>query len=583
MAEGAIENEGGPGVIASFRAAIRTTRVDLHKAWQNEGIRRLMLAWTFGIAADAALTVVTLVTVFNRGGIVAAAALGAVRMIPAIIVGSFSSSLVERFRGDRILVVFGMLRAVAAVGIGYAIASAGPTLRDHQITMILLFAFSTLAAAAAAPIRPAQITLMPAVARSTDELVAANTVWAMGEAVGAFIGPFVAGVLMAFNQHQWVAIGAGVGFAITSAIAVGLRFEHASDATGGGGERVRGARRFRLLDGLRAVRAKPLLGWTMFGTFWQVVTRGLLNALTVVAAIQLLGMGQWGTGVLSAALGLGGLAGALSAMTSRRSERLIRTMVISLFFWGAPLAVLGIVPWAIVALFAMVVIGIANATYDVALFTILQRGSANEDRAPVLSVLEVVIALGAIAGSLLAPVFVAVTGAQGGLFISGLILPLAAGLIYWRLRKTDDVTVVDDAIVHLLRQVPAFAELPMTAVERLTLGLTPITAAAGEALMRQGEVGDRFVLVESGEIEISVDGRVINKLGPGAGVGEIALLKRRPRTATVIAVTEVHGYAIDAPTFLAAIAGPAAAAVTERMAEANLQRSAAALAGSPSA
>jgi hypothetical protein len=302
-----------------------------------------------------------------------------------------------------------------------------------------------------------------------------------------------------------------------------------------------------------------------------------------VASIQLLGMGQAGTGLLSAALGLGGLAGALSAMTSRQSERLIRTMVISLFFWGAPLAVLGIVPWAIVALFAMVVIGVANATYDVALFTILQRGSVNEDRAPVLSVLEVVIALGAIVGSLLAPVFVAWLGPRGGLLISGLLLPIAAGLIYWRLRRVDDVTVVDDAMVRLLRQVPAFAELPMTAVERLTSGLTPITAAAGEALMRQGEVGDRFVLVESGEIEISVDGRVINRLGPGAGVGEIALLKRRPRTATVIAVTEVHGYAIDAATFLAAIAGPAAAAVTERMAEANLQRSAAALAGAPSA
>ena len=454
MAEGSIRDQGGAGVIASFRQAIRTTRVDLRKAWDNEGIRRLMLAWTFGIAADAALTVVTLVTVFNRGGIVAAAALGAVRMIPAVVVGSFSSSLVERFRGDRILVVFGMLRAVAALGIAYAIASAGPTLKDHQITMILLFAFSTLAAAAAAPIRPAQITLMPAVARSTDELVAANTVWSMGEAVGAFIGPFIAGVLMAFNQHQWVAIVAAVGFSVTSAIAVGLRFEQASDATGGGGERVRGARRLRLLDGLRAVRAKPLLAWTIFGTFWQVVTRGLLSALTVVAAIQLLGMGQAGTGLLSAALGLGGLAGALSAMTSRRSERLIRTMVISLFFWGAPLAVLGIVPWAIVALFAMVVIGVANATYDVALFTILQRGSVNEDRAPVLSVLEVVIALGAIAGSLLAPVFVGLLGAQGGLFISGLILPLTAALIYWRLRRVDDVTVVDDATVRLLRQVP---------------------------------------------------------------------------------------------------------------------------------
>ena len=127
MAEGSIRDQGGAGVIASFRQAIRTTRVDLRKAWDNEGIRRLMLAWTFGIAADAALTVVTLVTVFNRGGIVAAAALGAVRMIPAVVVGSFSSSLVERFRGDRILVVFGMIRAPGApLGDRYAIASRGP-------------------------------------------------------------------------------------------------------------------------------------------------------------------------------------------------------------------------------------------------------------------------------------------------------------------------------------------------------------------------------------------------------------------------------------------------------------------------
>ena len=243
--------------------------------------------------------------------------------------------------------------------------------------MILLFAFSTLAAAAAAPIRPAQITLMPAIARSTDELVAANTVWAMGEAVGAFIGPFVAGLLMAFNQHQWV--GARVRLSasrVTSAIAA-----RACASSRRATRRVVAASVSEVRAGsacstdcARSGRSRSSRG-RCFGTFWQVVTRGLLNALTVVAAIQLLGMGQAGTGLLSAALGLGGLAGALSAMTSRRSERLIRTMVISLFFWGAPLAVLGIVPWAIVALFAMVVIGVANATYDVALFTILQRGS----------------------------------------------------------------------------------------------------------------------------------------------------------------------------------------------------------------
>jgi CRP-like cAMP-binding protein len=90
--------------------------------------------------------------------------------------------------------------------------------------------------------------------------------------------------------------------------------------------------------------------------------------------------------------------------------------------------------------------------------------------------------------------------------------------------------------------------------------------------MTQGEPGDRFVVIESGEVEVIVDGQPIHQLGPGAGVGEIALLRRSPRTATVIAITDVTGYSVDAATFLAAIAGPAAAAVTERMAQANLTR-----------
>jgi CRP-like cAMP-binding protein len=57
-------------------------------------------------------------------------------------------------------------------------------------------------------------------------------------------------------------------------------------------------------------------------------------------------------------------------------------------------------------------------------------------------------------------------------------------------------------------------------------------------------------------------------------VGEIALLRHGPRTATVIAITDVTGYSVDASTFLAAVAGPAAAAMAERMVQSNIQRSA---------
>src|SRR4029079_8511269 len=142
----------------------------------------------------------------------------------------------------------------------------------------------------------------------------------------------------------------------------------------------------------------------MLGTWVQVVTRGLLSAMSVVAAIELLRMGQGGTGLLAAAFGLGGLFGAFFAMTSVRSDRLIRTQVVGLIFWGLPLAVIGLIPVTEVALAAMVVIAVSNATYDVALFTTFQRATANEDRAPVLSVLEGGVGVGAISGSTLRPV-----------------------------------------------------------------------------------------------------------------------------------------------------------------------------------
>ena len=188
-----------------------------------------------------------------------------------------------------------------------------------------------------------------------------------------------------------------------------------------------------------------------------------------------------------------------------------------------------------------------------------------------MSVLESVIGLGAITGSLLAPLLL-IFGTRGALLAAGAILPILALVIYLRIGHAERILVVNEELVHLLRKVPAFAELPLTAVERLAAGLVPFSAPARTELMKQGEPGDRFIVIATGEIDVIVDGNVIHRLGPGAGVGEIALLRRSPRTATVRAVTDVTGYSVDAATFLAAIAGPAAAAVTERMAQANLKR-----------
>ena len=308
--------------------------------------------------------------------------------------------------------------------------------------MVALFVFAAIAAAAGAPVRPTQITLMPAIARSPGELVAANTVWSTGEGFGAFVGPFVAGVLMGLDRRPRSQPSRPSAFLVTA--------RSSPPACGSSRQRCLRRRPRSAMGGELSGRGsstasarsarQPVLAWSMLGTYGQVLTRGLLNAMTVVAAIELLGMGQGGTGLLGAALGLGGLV-RRDLRDARRSDpsSLIRTEIVGLVFWGLPLTVDRAPAVPEVALAAMVVIGVANATYDVALFTIFQRACANEDRAPVLSVLEGVIGLGAISGSLLAPILIGIFGNPRRRWSpAALILPVIAAVIYLRIGRPAD-------------------------------------------------------------------------------------------------------------------------------------------------
>jgi CRP-like cAMP-binding protein len=113
----------------------------------------------------------------------------------------------------------------------------------------------------------------------------------------------------------------------------------------------------------------------------------------------------------------------------------------------------------------------------------------------------------------------------------------------------------------------------LTALDRLAESAVPVSFAPGEALMREGERGDAYLVLEDGEVEVSAGGREIGTCGPGEGVGEIALLRDVPRTATVVARTPVKAYAIDPTTFLSAVSGPAAAEAAEAVAASRLARS----------
>jgi len=550
-------------------APIRATLGVLSEALSNPGIRRLEASWLLGIAADGALTVALLVVAYEQGGVVAAGLLGALRMGPAVVSGMLTGAILARVRGDRLLLGLAIIRTLSAAACAALIAFGGP--------LPALFVLAAVAASAGAPVRPTQATLMPALARSSSELVAANMAWSTGEGVGALVGPFLAGLLVASGEPALAAAAAALGFGATAVAAAGLRFEQSVDVLGAGAGAA-GTRGLRLLEGLRALRTRPVPGWSMLGVYGQVFTRGALNVLVVAAAIELLGMGEAGVGLLNASLGLGALGGAVFAVSLVGSSGLVQTQAWTLAWWGAPIAVIGLLPVPAVGLGAMVAIGVANAVYDVAVLTIMQRGCTNAERAPIFAVFEGVAGLGFVSGSLVEPLLLGWFGLRGALAITGAFLPILSLVIYSRIGRADRVAAVDDETARLLRSVDEFRQLPMTAVERLAEGAVPVGYAAGDVLMREGEPGDRFIVVDRGEVEVSVGGQVIRRLGHGAGLGEIALVRHSVRTATVTALGDVSGVCVDAGTFLAAVSGPAAAHLTEQIAEANLARTRTALA-----
>jgi CRP-like cAMP-binding protein len=103
--------------------------------------------------------------------------------------------------------------------------------------------------------------------------------------------------------------------------------------------------------------------------------------------------------------------------------------------------------------------------------------------------------------------------------------------------------------IELIRGVPLFAEADDKFLDRLAGEFIERTYAPGEMIAEEGETGRTFVVIESGEVTVAVHGQEVGKLGPGDAFGEMALIDKAARSATVKADTEVHGYQLPVWSF----------------------------------
>jgi hypothetical protein len=194
----------------------------------------------------------------------------------------------------------------------------------------------------------------------------------------------------------------------------------------------------------------------------------------------------------------------------------------------------------------------------------------------VFGVLEAVASLGVAAGGAVAPLLLSAFGDRGALAIAGAVLPIAAVALWPRVYRVDREAILPERQLGLLRGVPLFASLPLTALERLAEAVRPVRHAAGTTILREGESGRDYFLIESGVVDVSVGGRPISSASAGEGFGEIALLRDVPRTATVVARTDVELEVVESGEFLAAVAGPTSRAAATALVDERLARSAAA-------
>jgi hypothetical protein len=199
---------------------------------------------------------------------------------------------------------------------------------------------------------------------------------------------------------------------------------------------------------------------------------------------------------------------------------------------------------------------------DIAGRTMLQRVAPEHALGGIFGALEGLHDAMLAIGSVAVPILIALIGVRPALIVTGLWLPIVVALSWRSLRAADDHSVVHVRELRLLRALPMFAALAPPTIERLSANLGTRRAAAGELIIRQGDRGDRFYLIDHGVAEVELDGRVVRVLEPGAGFGEIALVRNIPRTASVRAIEPVMLFSLDRSRFLEAVTGQAEARST---------------------
>jgi CRP-like cAMP-binding protein/MFS family permease len=486
---------------------------------------------------------------------------GLARFVPSLLLGAYAGVVAERFERVRVMVSSDLLCVLFQALLALVAFANGPP------TLVVLLA--ALTAIANLPYNPAVAAMIPQIA-GEDELAAANALNGTIENLTVITGPAVGAVLLALSDAGTVFVINAVSFGLSALLVARMRARSKPVDVTAEGEAGAFA---QMLVGVRAILHNPSARVPV--AFCGIVSfvYGTDTVLFIGVSDTKLGTGPQGFGYLLTGLGVGGVLATVFVNRIAASSKLAVAITAGAVLYCLPTALLTVIHEPGVAFAVQVFRGGATLIVDVLAITALQRAVPPETLARVFGVFFAFF-LGAIAlGTLVTPPIVHAFGLDAALLIMALVPAGLALLGYPALARLDQAAAARLAElaprIAILERLGIFTAAPQSVLERLAGACEPAEFAAGTAIVREGDPADALYVILEGSVGVTAHGERgeeerLRTMGPDTYFGEIGLLERIPRTATVTAEEPTRCYRIDGDEFLDALTTtPPAASMLE--------------------
>jgi MFS family permease len=533
------------------RGALRDTWTSLRSVFGNPALRRIEAALATSMVGDWAYATAVVVWAYGVGGARLVGIWMAVRYVLMAIVSPIGASLADRLPRKVVLIGSDLIRALLATLAGIAL------LTDAPAAVIIVIA--TILALIGCIFRPAQMAWMPSLTRRPEELTAANGASSTIESLAFFLGPALGALLVSATSVQVVFLLNAATFLVSAVLVWGIHpiaGPTPGDDEDGDDEddEPREGMLAEMAGGFRHIARDRDLVMVAILVCTQTIVAGATAVYGVVLAVDILETGPQGVGIIDSVFGVGAIVGGFYAIARSTRNRLAGDLAMGTVLWSLPLLLIVIHPSPVTVFASAILLGFGNPLVDVNFATIVQRLTPDAVLGRVFGAYEGALIAGMALGSAVTPFLISSFGLRWALAILALVVGIPALSFIPRCLRLDGTLRAPEGTA-LLRGIAIFSPLSPVKLESLAGALTTETAAAGTAIVREGDVSDRFLVIVSGRVEVTQGGEHLRFEGPGEFFGEIGLLRDVARTATVTALEDTTLYSLARDDFLDAVNG----------------------------